>query len=69
MGDFVWTGGDCHIYLNHIEQVQQQLTRAPYPLPKLVMKRKPASIFDYHYEDFEMVGYQSHTHITMPVAV
>ncbi len=69
VGDFVWTGGDCHIYLNHIEQVQQQLTRAPYPLPKLVMKRKPASIFDYHYEDFEMVGYQSHPHIAMPVAV
>ncbi len=69
VGDFVWTGGDCHIYLNHVEQVQQQLTRAPYPLPKLVMKRKPASIFDYHYDDFEMVGYQSHPHIAMPVAV
>ena len=69
VGDFVWTGGDCHIYLNHVEQVQQQLTRAPYPLPKLVMKRKPTSIFDYRYEDFEIVGYQSHPHIAMPVAV
>ena len=69
VGDFVWTGGDCHIYLNHVEQVQQQLTRAPYPLPKLLMKRKPASIFEYRYEDFEIVGYQSHPHIAMPVAV
>ena len=69
VGDFVWTGGDCHIYSNHIEQVQQQLTRAPYSLPKLVMKRKPATIFDYRYEDFEIVGYQSHSHIAMPVAV
>ena len=69
VGDFVWTGGDCHIYSNHLEQVRQQLTRAPYPLPKLVMKRKPATIFDYRYEDFEIVGYQSHPHIAMPVAV
>ena len=69
VGDFVWTGGDCHIYSNHLEQVRQQLTRAPYPLPKLLMKRKPATIFDYRYEDFEIVGYQSHPHIAMPVAV
>ena len=60
VGDFVWTGGDCHA---------EQLTRTPHPLPKLVMKRKPDSIFDYRYEDFEIVGYQSHAHIAMPVAV
>ena len=69
VGDFVWTGGDCHIYLNHTEQIAEQLTRPPHPLPKLVMKRKPDSIFDYRYEDFEIVGYQSHAHIAMPVAV
>jgi thymidylate synthase len=69
VGDFVWSGGDCHIYLNHTEQITEQLTRTPYPLPKLVMKRKPDSIFDYRYEDFEIVGYQSHPHIAMPVAV
>ena len=69
VGDFVWTGGDCHIYLNHTEQIAEQLTRTPHPLPKLVMKRKPDSIFDYRYEDFEIVGYQSHAHIAMPVAV
>ena len=69
VGDFVWSGGDCHIYLNHTEQIAEQLTRAPYPLPKLVMKRKPNSIFDYRFEDFEIVGYQSHPHIAMPVAV
>ncbi len=69
VGDFVWTGGDCHIYLNHVEQISEQLTRSPYPLPKLVMKRKPETIFDYRYEDFEIVGYQSHPHIAMPVAV
>ena len=69
VGDFVWTGGDCHIYLNHIDQVAEQLKRAPYSLPKLAIKRKPESIFDYRYEDFEIVGYQSHPHIAMPVAV
>jgi thymidylate synthase len=69
VGNFVWSGGDCHIYLNHTEQITEQLTRTPYPLPKLVMKRKPDSIFDYRYEDFEIVGYQSHPHIAMPVAV
>ena len=69
VGDFVWTGGDCHIYLNHVDQIAEQLNRAPYPLPKLIMKRKPDSIFDYRYEDFEIVGYQSHPHISMPVAV
>lgn len=69
VGDFVWTGGDCHIYFNHVDQIAEQITRKPFPLPKLVMKRKPDSIFDYRYEDFEIVGYQSHPHIAMPVAV
>ena len=69
MGDFVWSGGDCHIYLNHLDQIDEQLTRAPYPLPKLVLKRKPESIFDYRFEDIEVVGYQSHPHIAMPVAI
>lgn len=69
VGDFVWTGGDCHIYLNHIEQVKLQLTRDPYPLPQLVIKRKPDSIFDYKFEDFEILNYQAHPHIAAPVAV
>jgi thymidylate synthase len=69
VGDFVWTGGDCHIYLNHIEQIKTQLQREPFPLPKLVIKRRPESLFDYKFEDFEIVGYQSHPHIAMPVAV
>jgi len=69
VGDFVWTGGDCHIYLNHLEQVELQLARDPLPLPTLVIRRKPPSIFDYAYEDFEIVGYQSHPAIRAPVAV
>jgi thymidylate synthase len=69
VGDFVWTGGDCHIYLNHLEQVDLQLARDPLPLPTLVIRRKPPSIFDYAYEDFEIVGYQSHPAIRAPVAV
>jgi thymidylate synthase len=69
VGDLVWTGGDCHIYLNHIEQVKLQLTREPYPLPELVIKRKPASIFDYKFEDFELINYQAHPHIAAAVAV
>jgi thymidylate synthase len=68
-GDFVWTGGDCHLYLNHLEQVETQLARAPRPLPKMVMTRKPASIFDYRYEDFSFVDYQPHPAIKAPVAV
>jgi thymidylate synthase len=68
-GDFIWTGGDCHIYSNHLEQVRLQLTREPYALPGLVIKRQPDSIFDYKFEDFELVNYQSHPHIAAPVAV
>lgn len=69
VGDFIWTGGDCHIYLNHLEQAQLQLSREPLPPPKLVIKRKPESIFDYRFEDFEIVNYQAHPHISAPVAV
>jgi thymidylate synthase len=69
VGDFVWTGGDCHIYSNHHEQVDLQLSRTPYPYPKLHIKRKPASIFDYQFEDFEMLDYQCHAAIKAPVAV
>jgi thymidylate synthase len=69
VGEFVWVGGDCHIYLNHVEQVQLQLTREPYPLPRLEIKRKPPSLFEYEFEDFEIVNYQAHSHIKGVVAV
>ena len=69
VGDFVWSGGDCHLYSNHMEQVNLQLAREPLTLPQLVIKRKPASIFDYQFDDFEIVNYQSHPHIKAPVAV
>jgi thymidylate synthase len=69
VGDFIWTGGDCHIYSNHAEQVKLQLSRVPMSYPKLSIKRRPASIFDYQYEDFEIVGYESHPAIKAPVAV
>ena len=69
VGDFIWTGGDCHIYSNHFEQVQTQLARAPYAYPTLNIKRRPASIFDYEYEDFEVLGYECHPAIKAPVAV
>jgi len=68
-GDFVWTGGDCHIYLNHFDQVREQLSRTPYPAPQLRLKRQPPSISDYEFEDFEILGYQAHPHIAAPVAV
>ena len=69
VGDFIWTGGGCHLYSNHMEQATEQLSRTPYPLPKLVINRKPASLFDYRFEDFEIQGYQSHPHIKAPVAI
>ena len=69
VGDFIWTGGDCHIYNNHTEQVALQLARAPYPYPTLAIKRRPASIFDYDYDDFELRDYQHHPAIKAPVAV
>jgi thymidylate synthase len=69
VGDFIWTGGDCHLYSNHLEQVELQLSRDFFPLPKLNILRKPDSLFDYEFEDFEIVGYESHPHIKAPVAV
>jgi thymidylate synthase len=68
-GEFIWTGGDCHLYSNHLEQVELQLSRKPFPLPRLVIGRKPASLFDYAFEDFEIVGYECHPHIKAPVAI
>jgi thymidylate synthase len=69
VGDFIWTGGDCHIYDNHVEQVELQLSRTPHPYPLLNIKRRPESIFDYAYEDFEVLEYQHHAPIKAPVAV
>src|ERR1700688_2722350 len=69
VGDFVWTGGDCHLYLNHLEQVDTQLSREPNPLPKLAIKRRPASLYDYRFDDFEFVDYRYHPAIKAPVAV
>ena len=69
VGDFIWTGGDCHLYSNHLEQVDLQLSRDFFPLPKLNILRKPASIFDYEFEDFEITGYESHPAIKAPVAI
>ncbi|WP_085314300.1 thymidylate synthase [Derxia lacustris] len=68
-GTFVWTGGDVHLYSNHLEQAREQLGREPFPLPKLVIKRKPDSIDGYEYEDFELVGYEAHPHIKAAVAI
>ena len=68
-GELIWSGGDCHIYTNHLEQVNLQLQRKPYELPRLNFKRKPESIFDYKYEDFEILDYQAHSHIKGAVAV
>ena len=69
VGDFIWTGGDCHLYSNHLEQVDLQLSRDFFPLPKLNILRKPDFIFDYEFEDFEILGYESHPHIKAPVAI
>jgi thymidylate synthase len=69
IGDFVWTGGDCHLYLNHLEQADLQLSREPFPLPRLTLRRTPPSLFEYTYEDFEILDYQSHPAIKAPIAV
>jgi len=69
VGDFVWTGGDCHLYLNHLEQVDLQLSREPRPLPRLRIRRRPASIAEYQFEDFEFQDYDPHPAIKAPVAV
>ena len=68
-GELIWTGGDCHIYSNHADQVALQLSRAPFPYPTLHIKRKPASIFDYEFDDFEFLEYEHHPAIKAPVAV
>nr|WP_221243705.1 thymidylate synthase [Micrococcus sp. TA1] len=68
-GEFVWTGGDCHIYSNHVDQVREQLARTPYPYPRLRLNRQPEDIFSYAYEDFELVDYQHHPTIKAPIAV
>ncbi len=69
VGEFIWTGGDCHLYLNHLEQADEQLGREVLPLPTLLIKRRPPSLFDYRFEDFEILNYASHPHIKAPVAV
>ncbi|GGX50128.1 thymidylate synthase [Undibacterium squillarum] len=68
-GDFIWTGGDCHLYSNHLEQVETQLSREPLPLPKLIIHRQPEDIFSYRYEDFEFADYTFHPAIKAPVAI
>jgi thymidylate synthase len=69
VGDLIWTGGDVHLYLNHLEQAGLQLSRNPYKLPSLVLKRKPESLFQYRYEDFVIEDYQAHDHIKAPISV
>ncbi len=69
IGEFIWTGGDCHLYSNHLEQARLQLGRAPLPAPRLVIRRRPTSIFDYAFEDFEFHGYEAHPAIRAPIAV
>ena len=68
-GEFIWSGGDCHLYLNHLEQAELQLSRTPLPLPQLRLRRRPPTLFDYEYEDFEFLNYQSHPAIKAPIAV
>jgi thymidylate synthase len=69
VGDFVWTGGDVHLYCNHIDQARLQLSREPYPLPQLALKRLPPDLFSYEFEDFEILGYRHHPGIKAPIAV
>ena len=69
VGDFIWTGGDCHLYLNHLDQANEQLQREPLAPPRLAIKRRAPSIFDYKYDDFEILNYESHPHIRAAVAV
>lgn len=69
VGEFIWTGGDCHLYLNHLEQARSQIQREPLPLPQLLIKRKPVSLFEYEFADFEFLNYQSHAAIKAPISV
>jgi len=68
-GEFIWTGGDCHLYLNHLDQADEQLRRSPFALPQLEMLRRPPSIFEYEFEDFRILNYESHPNIKAPIAV
>jgi thymidylate synthase len=69
VGEFIWTGGDCHLYSNHLEQASEQLQREPLALPRLAIKRRPTSLFDYKFDDFEILNYESHPHIRGAIAV
>jgi len=69
VGDFVWSGGDVHLYSNHMQQANEQIQRQPFALPKLVIHRKPDTVFDYQYDDFEITDYQAHPHIKGAVAI
>ncbi|HEX7061016.1 MAG TPA: thymidylate synthase, partial [Woeseiaceae bacterium] len=69
LGEFIWTGGDCHLYLNHLEQADEQLAREPFPLPALTIRRRPETLFDYRFEDFALENYRFHPHIRAAVAV
>jgi thymidylate synthase len=69
VGEFIWTGGDCHLYLNHLAQVDLQLSRTPLPLPRLILKRRPPTLFDYAFDDIEIRDYQHHEAIKAPIAV
>ncbi len=69
VGEFIWTGGDCHLYLNHLSQADLQLSRTPYPLPQLEIRRRPADLFSYAFEDFDIQNYRHHTAIKAPIAV
>jgi thymidylate synthase len=69
VGELIWTGGDCHLYLNHLDQADLQLSRTPFPLPRLLIKRRPPSLFDYAFEDFEILDYHHHAAIKAPIAV
>jgi len=69
VGEFIWTGGDCHLYLNHMQQADEQLQREPLTLPRLAIKRRPDSIFDYRFDDFEILNYECHPHIRAAVAI
>jgi thymidylate synthase len=69
LGEFIWTGGDCHLYMNHLEQADLQLSREPYPPPQLKLRRRPPSLFDYTYEDFDIIDYRYHAAIKAPIAV
>ena len=68
-GEFIWTGGDCHLYLNHLEQAEKQISRKPLNLPKLILNDKITDIDDFSYEDISIEGYQHHPHISAPISI